>query len=148
MYSRTFDIREAREDLFTYRDILEISDRIKKVEPKKEFFKPRKDFPTAVSNFKRGAKVLFQRGVSWRFQKSGSPSPRVDDLKDVECFKCHKMGQYANKCPESKAKDEKASIKVRKILKILDLNRTRKLSRFAKSEFGTRTLRKRVRILS
>ena len=34
MYSRTFDtlddvIREAREDLFTYRDILEISDTIK-----------------------------------------------------------------------------------------------------------------------
>ena len=39
MYSRSFDtledvIREAREDLSTYRDILEISDRIKKVEPK------------------------------------------------------------------------------------------------------------------
>ena len=56
MYSRSFDtfedvIREAHEDLSTYRDILEISDRIKKVESKKEFSKPRKDFPTAVSNF-------------------------------------------------------------------------------------------------
>ena len=66
MYYRSFDtledvIREAREDLSTYRDILEISDRIKKVEPKKEFSKPRKDFPTAVSNFKR-AKTLSQRG--------------------------------------------------------------------------------------
>ena len=42
MYSRTFDTlesvnREAREDLSTYRDILEIFDRIKKVEPKQEF---------------------------------------------------------------------------------------------------------------
>ena len=66
MYSRSFDtledvIREAREELSTYRDILEISERIKKVEPKKEFSKPRKDFPTAVSNFKR-AKTLSQRG--------------------------------------------------------------------------------------
>jgi len=59
-------IREAREDLTTYRDILEISDRIKKVEPKKELSKPRKDFSTDVSSFKIGAKVLFQRG---RLQK-------------------------------------------------------------------------------
>jgi hypothetical protein len=41
-------IREAREDLSTYRYILEISDRIKEVEPKIEISKPRKDFPTAV----------------------------------------------------------------------------------------------------
>ena len=26
------------------------------------------------------------------FKKLGSPIPRVDDLKDVECFKCHKKG--------------------------------------------------------
>ena len=61
MYSRTFEtledvIREAREDLSTYRDILEISDRIKKVEPKKEFSKPTIYFSTAISNFKRGRK--------------------------------------------------------------------------------------------
>ena len=42
MYSRSFDtlddvIREAREELSTYRDIFEISDRIKKVESKKKF---------------------------------------------------------------------------------------------------------------
>ena len=59
IYSRTFEtsedvIREAREDLSTYRDILETSDRIKKVESKKEFSKPRKNFPTAVSKFKEG----------------------------------------------------------------------------------------------
>ena len=60
VYSRSFDtledvIREAREELSTYRDILEISERIKTEEPNKEFSKPRKDFPTEVSNFKRGA---------------------------------------------------------------------------------------------
>ena len=26
---------------------------------------------------------------------------------DVECFKCHKKGHYANKCPEIKVKDGK-----------------------------------------
>ena len=40
MYSKTFEnlddvVREAREELSTYRDILEISDRVKKSEPKK-----------------------------------------------------------------------------------------------------------------
>ena len=50
------------------------------------------------------------------FKKLGSPIPRVDDLKEnVECFKCHKMGHCANKCPESKAKDRKGALKVRKI---------------------------------
>ena len=45
-------IREVREELTTYRDILEISDRIKKVEPGKDFSKNRKDIVTEVSNFK------------------------------------------------------------------------------------------------
>ena len=59
IYSRTFEtledvIPEAREDLSTYQDILEKPNRIKKVEPKSEFSKPRKDFPAAVSNLKRG----------------------------------------------------------------------------------------------
>ena len=49
MYSRTFEtleyvIRDAREELFTYRDILEISNRIKKVEPKRNFQNTRKIF--------------------------------------------------------------------------------------------------------
>jgi hypothetical protein len=90
MYSRTLEaledfIREAREDLSTYRDILEISDRIKKVEPKKEFSKTRKYFPTAVSNFNKGDESTFPAGASPEgFKKSRSTSPRVDDLKDVE----------------------------------------------------------------
>jgi len=69
-----------------------------------EFSKPRKDFPTAVSNFKRG-KSTFPEGVSpGGFKKLGSLIPKeVDDLKDKECFKCHKV-HHANKCPESKAK--------------------------------------------
>jgi len=33
----------------------------------------------------------------------------------VECYKCHKIGHYAKKCPEIKAKDTKGPIKVREI---------------------------------
>ena len=36
-------------------------------------------------------------------------------MKDVECFKCHKKGHYANKCPEIKAKDAIRAFKVRKV---------------------------------
>ena len=33
----------------------------------------------------------------------------------MECYKCHKKGHYANKCPEIKAKDTKGPLKVRKM---------------------------------
>ena len=36
------------------------------------------------------------------------------DVKDVEYFKCHKKGHYANKCPDAKEKDFKG-FKVRQI---------------------------------
>jgi len=37
------------------------------------------------------------------------------DLKDIECFKCHKQGHYANKCPDAKAKDWKGYFRVRQL---------------------------------
>jgi len=37
------------------------------------------------------------------------------DLKDVECFKCHKKGHYASKCPDAKSKDDKGVFKVRQL---------------------------------
>ena len=60
-YSRSFDtledvIREAREELSTYGDILEISERIKKVEPKKNFLNPGKIFRQWFQILKRGRK--------------------------------------------------------------------------------------------
>jgi hypothetical protein len=36
-------------------------------------------------------------------------------MADVECYRCHKKGHYANKCPEAKAKDSKGVFKVRKM---------------------------------
>jgi len=37
------------------------------------------------------------------------------DLKDIECFKCHKKGHCANKCPDAKTKDGKRYFKVRQL---------------------------------
>jgi len=113
-YSTLVDvIRVAREELSTYRDILEIPERIKKWNLKRNFLNPGKIFQQRFQILK-GRENTFSVGTSpGSFKKSGSS--RVDDLMDVECFKCHKKGHYANKCPESKAKDGKAPMKVRKI---------------------------------
>ena len=48
MYSKTFEIldnvvQETCEELSTYRDILEISDRVKKSEPERDFGKETRD---------------------------------------------------------------------------------------------------------
>ena len=42
-----------------------------------------------------------------------------DDLKDMECYKCHKKGNYAKKCPEIKAKDTRGSLKVQKMVECI-----------------------------
>ena len=40
-----------------------------------------------------------------------SNTGKTTDLKDVECFKCHKKGRYTNKCPNAKAKEGKGCFK-------------------------------------
>ena len=35
------------------------------------------------------------------------------DLKNIECFECHKKEHYANKCPDAKRKDGKGYFKAR-----------------------------------
>ena len=44
------------------------------------------------------------------FAKVSNPGKTID-LKDVECFKCHKKGHYANTCPDAKSKDGKGFFK-------------------------------------
>ena len=41
--------------------------------------------------------------------------PNAVDMKNVECYRCHKKGHDANKCPEAKLKDSKGTFKVRKM---------------------------------
>ena len=36
-------------------------------------------------------------------------------MANVECYRCHKKGHYANKCPEVKQMDSKGTFKVRKL---------------------------------
>ena len=57
-----------------------------------------------------------------------------DDLKDVECYKCHRNGHYANKCPEIKAKDTERLLKVRKMDEVITKDDD-EMSLFAKSKF-------------
>ena len=61
---------------------------------------------------------------------------------EVECFKSHKKGHYANKCPEIKVKIENHPLKCEN-LKILDLNLIHKLNL---SEFAIRMSRNKILI--
>ena len=53
------------------------------------------------------------RPASFAKEAKVSNPTKTMDLKDVECFKCHKKGHYANKCPDPKSKDRKGFFKVR-----------------------------------
>ena len=102
MYSRTFEnlddaVREAREELTTYREILDISDRVKKSEPKKDFGKDKREFSKSVATFPKKTESNSTSGATYSpYKKSGTFGAK-DDLKDVECYKYHKKGHYANK---------------------------------------------------
>ena len=49
------------------------------------------------------------------FAKKPGKFVNVDDLKNVECYRCHYKGHYANKCPEANPKDRKRTLKVRNV---------------------------------
>ena len=86
----------------------------KKSEHKKAFTKEKKDYSQSVSSFKMMGEANSSTGAPVSGYKSGNFSVE-NDTKDVECFKCHKKGHYANKYPEIKAKDAKGAIKERKV---------------------------------
>ena len=67
-------IREDREELSAHRDILKKSDRIKKVEPKRNFRNPGKIFRQRVQILK-GNESTFPAGASPGLQKMGCPIP-------------------------------------------------------------------------
>ena len=64
---------------------------------------------------KQGSNSKAPSGAFFVKDAKVSSSGKTMDLKDIECFKCHKKGHYANKCPDAKAKDGKGHFKVRQL---------------------------------
>jgi hypothetical protein len=91
---------------------MEISDRIKRPEVKKESKDRMADGPLSR---KQGSASKSSLGASFAKEPKVSSSGKTVDLKDIECFKCHKKGHYANKCPDAKGKDGKGYFKVRQL---------------------------------
>ena len=77
--------------LTNYRDIIEISERIKRPERKKD---AKDRSPDDQVSRKQGSYSKALSGES--FGKVSNPTKTMD-LKFVECFKCYKKGIYANK---------------------------------------------------
>ena len=79
MYSLHLDdvVWEARKELSTYRDILKISDRVKKSEPKKDFGKDKCDFFKSVATFPKKTEANSTTGAtSSLYKKSGTFSAK------------------------------------------------------------------------
>ena len=94
---------ETRHELFNYHDIIEIP----------EVKNDSKDrMPHDPGNQGATPRLLLER-----LAKNSKPSNagKTTDIKYVGCFKCHKKGHYAKKCPDAKAKDEKGYFKVRQL---------------------------------
>ena len=74
-----------------YMDIFEISEKIKRPEPKKDAM--------ALYPGNTGFTSKTPYGATFAKEMKVSNSGKTLDLKDVECFKCHKKGNYAKKMP-------------------------------------------------
>jgi len=117
MYSRAFEklvdiMAETRHEFANYRDIIEISERIKRPEHKKDARDRSAEGP--ISRKQRFTSKTAS-GASFSKEMKASNPAKTMDLKDVECFTCHKKGNYANQCPDAKSKDGKRFFKVRQL---------------------------------
>ena len=61
---------------------------------------------------KSGNKLKGSSEAKTEDQKEGgkSKSETADKLANIECFTCHQMGHYSNKCPREKASDKSAPV--------------------------------------
>ena len=108
MYSRTFEnlddvVREAREELSTYRDILEISDRVKKSEPKKEFGKEKREYPKSVATILKKNEANLTSGATFSPYKKSRSFGVKDSLKMWSVINVINRSIMPTKCPEIKA---------------------------------------------
>jgi hypothetical protein len=103
---------ETRHELAHYRDIMEISDRIKRPEVKKD---SKDKMPETAISRKSRSNTKAPIRASFAKDSKASNFGNTRDIKDVECFKCYKKGHYANKCPDAKAKDGTGYFKARKL---------------------------------
>jgi len=67
----------------------------KKLEPNKDFGKEKRDYPKSVATFPKKNEANPTSGETFSPYKKSGPSGVKDNLKDVECHKCHKKGPYA-----------------------------------------------------
>ena len=104
----------ARADLTTCRDILEISER--RFSRIQIFKRTSRNVNVASATNKTNSRKTFSGSspVSFSYSNKSGKEFKEKDLKDVKCFKCHKKEDYANKCPEIKAKESKEVFKDRK----------------------------------
>ena len=58
-----------------------------------------------VTTFLKKYEVNSTSGATFSLYKKSCTFGAKDDLKDVECYKCHKRG-VVNKCPENRPKTD------------------------------------------
>jgi len=87
---------ETRHELSNYRDIIEISERIKPPEVKE---KSEDRIPESHVSRKIGNYTKTHTGALPEKDCKVSSSTKTMDIKEIECFKCHKKEHYANNCP-------------------------------------------------
>lgn len=67
--------------------------------------KPSKD-DTVLNGLTGKVNQLIQKSGGGGGQQDQKKSSNEKDLSQVECYKCHSKGHYANKCPENKDSGE------------------------------------------
>ena len=112
IYSRAFEtlvdvMAKTRHDFASYRDIIEISERIKEVKKSRKIGLRNLTYPR-----KSGSYTKAPIGPSFAKDSKAAISGKSFDIKDVECFKYHKKIHYANMCPDAKRKDGKGFSKI------------------------------------
>ena len=67
--------------------------------------KEKKDSPYSHGVARKTADTKASGGSNPYISKKPGIFANAGDMKNVECYRCHKKGHYANKCPENKPKE-------------------------------------------